>query len=126
MRSSNSLLREYVSTLSYKELLFLKTRFSQRVGGDLGEAVNFVSKNEEIDKWFQGIKDYVDEIHNDMNCNFIVINEDDIDKINSKIDAIKYFTNDENNQRIMDKEYNAWAITNYFYYYVLELSYYDC
>ena len=51
MRSSNSLLREYVSTLSYKELLFLKTRFSQRVGGDLGDAVNFVSKNEEMDKW---------------------------------------------------------------------------
>jgi hypothetical protein len=51
MRSSNSLLREYVSSLSYKDLLFLKTRFSQRVGGDLGEAVNFISKNEEVDKW---------------------------------------------------------------------------
>lgn len=51
MRSSNSALKEYVSSLSYKELLFIKTRFSQRVGGDLGEAVNFVSKNEEMDKW---------------------------------------------------------------------------
>ena len=51
MRSSNSVLKEYASSLSYKELLFLKTRFSQRGGGDLGEAVNFVSKNEEIDKW---------------------------------------------------------------------------
>jgi hypothetical protein len=51
MRSSNSLLREYLSTLSYKELLFLKTRFSQRAGGDLGEAISFVSKNEEVDKW---------------------------------------------------------------------------
>jgi len=51
MRSSNSVLKEYVSSLSYKDLLFLKTRFSQRVGGDLGEAVNFISKNEEMDKW---------------------------------------------------------------------------
>jgi hypothetical protein len=51
MRSSNSVLKEYVSSLSYKELLFIKTRFSQRVGGDLGDAVNFVSKNEEMDKW---------------------------------------------------------------------------
>jgi len=61
MRSSNSLLREYVSSLSYKDLLFLKTRFSQRVGGDLGEAVNFVSKNEEIDKWLlaaEGAEDF--------------------------------------------------------------------
>ena len=51
MRSSNSVLKEYVSSLSYKDLIFLKTRFSQRVGGDLGEAVNFISKNIEIDKW---------------------------------------------------------------------------
>jgi hypothetical protein len=51
MRSSNNVLKEYVSSLSYKDLIFLKTRFSQRVGGDLGEAVNFISKNIEIDKW---------------------------------------------------------------------------
>jgi hypothetical protein len=61
MTSSNSVLKEYVSSLSYKELLFLKTRFSQRVGGDLGEAVNFVSKNEEMDKWLsvaEGAEDF--------------------------------------------------------------------
>ena len=61
MRSSNSVLKEYVSSLSYKELLFLKTRFSQRVGGDLGEAVNFVSKSEEMDKWLlsaEGAEDF--------------------------------------------------------------------
>ena len=61
MRSSNSVLKEYVSSLSYKELLFLKTRFSQRVGGDLGEAVNFISKNEEMDKWLlaaEGAEDF--------------------------------------------------------------------
>jgi hypothetical protein len=61
MRSSNSVLKEYVSSLSYKELLFIKTRFSQRVGGDLGEAVNFVSKNEEMDKWLlsaEGAEDF--------------------------------------------------------------------
>jgi hypothetical protein len=51
MRSSNSVLKEYVSSLSYKDLIFLKTRFTQRVGGDLGDAVNFISKNIEIDKW---------------------------------------------------------------------------
>ena len=54
MRNSNSVLKEYVSSLSYKDLLFLKTRFSQRVGGDLGEAVNFVSKSVEMDKWLLG------------------------------------------------------------------------
>ena len=61
MRSSNSVLKEYVASLSYKELLFLKTRFSQRVGGDLGEAVNFISKNEEMDKWLlaaEGAEDF--------------------------------------------------------------------
>jgi hypothetical protein len=61
MRSSNSVLKEYVSSLSYKELLFIKTRFSQRVGGDLGEAVNFISKNEEMDKWLlsaEGAEDF--------------------------------------------------------------------
>jgi tripartite-type tricarboxylate transporter receptor subunit TctC len=45
-------LREYVSRLSDENLLFLHSRFTQRLVGDLPEALEFISKTPEMDRWF--------------------------------------------------------------------------
>lgn len=44
-------LKDYVKRLSDDDLHFLNVRLSNRLGGDVGEAVEFLQKNSEIDRW---------------------------------------------------------------------------
>lgn len=51
MKKADNLLRDYVARLSPESLKYLMIRFADRVGPDLSEAINVLSKNYEIDKW---------------------------------------------------------------------------
>ncbi len=44
-------IKEYVKNLSEEDWRFLQNRLSQRLGGDLTEAVTFLEKNPEIDRF---------------------------------------------------------------------------
>lgn len=44
---------EYATQLSDDELRWLGLRLTERLGGDLGEAVEFLSKNEKIDAYLK-------------------------------------------------------------------------
>lgn len=51
MKKPDVLLREYVTRLSDEELDYLYLRFSQRIAGDISEALTLVQKNHEVDRW---------------------------------------------------------------------------
>jgi len=47
----SDIVKEYVKRLSDDDLQFLNIRLSNRLGGDVGEAVELLQKNTEVDKW---------------------------------------------------------------------------
>lgn len=51
MKKSNDFLKEYVKLLNDEDLKFLHVRLTYQVGGDLGEVVEFIQKNKEVDRW---------------------------------------------------------------------------
>jgi hypothetical protein len=58
MKKTDSLLKDYVSKLSFDSLRFLADRFTQRIGSDLSEAIDFCSNNTEVDKLLSAAKNY--------------------------------------------------------------------
>jgi hypothetical protein len=52
MKKPEVYLKEFCLKLSDDNLRFLHGRLSQRLGGDLAEAVDFLGGIREIDKWF--------------------------------------------------------------------------
>ena len=46
-----NVLKEYVKKLSDDGLKFINLRLSQRVGGDVAEAVEFLQQHPEMDRW---------------------------------------------------------------------------
>ncbi len=56
MKKVDSLLREYVSKTSDDNLKFLNSRLSQRLQGDLPEALDFLSTTPEVDRWLGSSK----------------------------------------------------------------------
>ena len=51
MRSSDSILTEYVRKLSDDDLSWLRLRCKQDVCGDKGEIANFLSRDKDVDRW---------------------------------------------------------------------------
>lgn len=58
IKKIDSVIKEYVSKLPFDNLKYLFDRFDERVGPDLSEAIEFVSKNSEIDRLFAAAKNY--------------------------------------------------------------------
>ena len=58
MKKIDSVIKEYVSKLPFDSLKFLFDRFDERIGPDLAEAIEFTSKNVDIDKFFGAAKNY--------------------------------------------------------------------
>ena len=54
MKKHGDFLREYVRRLNDDDLKYLSTRMTYRVGSDLGEAVELIQKNQELDRWLAG------------------------------------------------------------------------
>ena len=52
MKSLEIYLKEYCARLSEDNLKKLCFSLNQRMSGDLGDALNFMALNKEIDKWF--------------------------------------------------------------------------
>lgn len=69
MKKIDNVIRDYVSKLSIEELKFLNDRFSDRIGPDLAECAEFVSKASDIDIWLKSalsgdqLYDMLDVIH---------------------------------------------------------------
>ena len=53
MRSSDSILMEYVKKLSDDDLSWLRIRSKQDVAGDKAEIATFLSKDRDVDRWLQ-------------------------------------------------------------------------
>lgn len=60
MRKVEVLLRDYVSKLSLDNLRFLTERLNDRYSGDLAEALDFLAKNSELDRWLSSAKSGVE------------------------------------------------------------------
>lgn len=60
MRKIEIVLREYASKLSTDNLKYLYERLDNRLGGDLAEVLDFMSKNSELDKWFSAARSAVE------------------------------------------------------------------
>lgn len=58
MKKIDSVIKEYVTKLPFDSLKYLFDRFDERIGSDLGEAIEFVSKNPDIDKFLATAKNY--------------------------------------------------------------------
>ena len=56
MKKIETLLKEYVSKLSEDNLKFLAGRFTQRLPGDLAEAIDFLSETAEMDRFLSSAK----------------------------------------------------------------------
>jgi hypothetical protein len=56
MKKIDTVVKEYVVKLPYDSLKFLFDRFDERIGPDLAEAIEFVSKNPDVDKFFAAAK----------------------------------------------------------------------
>jgi hypothetical protein len=73
MKKPEVYLKEYCSKLSDDNVKFLVGRLNQRLGGDLAEAVDFLSGVREIDRWLGSavdsneFYDMVDLINNALN-----------------------------------------------------------
>lgn len=46
-----SLVKDYCRSLSDEDIRWLYTLLDQRLGGDLGAAVSFIEKNNDINRW---------------------------------------------------------------------------
>ena len=70
MKKVDSFLKEYAAKLSEDNLKFLNARLSQRLSGDLAEAVNFLAGTSDMDHWLESAKsswefyDMLDSLHN--------------------------------------------------------------
>lgn len=51
-KSVVDLVRVYIRRLADDDFIFLHTRLSQRLGNDVADAVNFMEKLPEMDRWF--------------------------------------------------------------------------
>lgn len=56
MKKIDSAIKEYVSKLPFDSLKYLYDRFDERIGPDLAEAIEFVSKNPDVDKLLTAAK----------------------------------------------------------------------
>jgi hypothetical protein len=56
MKKIDVVVKDYVSKLSFDNLKYLVERFSNRIGPDLSECIDFISKNPEIDKLLSATK----------------------------------------------------------------------
>ena len=50
MKKNDLVLREYVSKLSDENIDFLQTRFEQNRAGDLSDCLDFMSRNQDMDR----------------------------------------------------------------------------
>jgi hypothetical protein len=50
-KSISNMVRNYIQKLSNADLLWVYTRLHDRLGGDVAEAVQFMSKTNEMDRW---------------------------------------------------------------------------
>lgn len=50
MKKVDTSFKDYVSKLSYDNLKYLSERFNNRIGSDISECADFISKNSEMDK----------------------------------------------------------------------------
>lgn len=57
MKKIDSVIKEYVIKLPFDNLKFLFDRFDERIGPDLSDAIDFISKNPDIDKFLGTAKD---------------------------------------------------------------------
>jgi len=51
MKKFESVIRTYLSGLSFDELRFLAIRFTDRIGSDIAEVTEFLSKSPEMDRF---------------------------------------------------------------------------
>jgi hypothetical protein len=51
MKKAEVLVKEYVGKLSDEQVTFLHARLTQRYANDMSEALEMVSKTNEVDKW---------------------------------------------------------------------------
>ena len=69
MRKPDMFLREYVQKLSDDNLKFVTGRLTQRLAGDIPEALDFFSSSGDVDRWLSSAKtawelyDMVDVAH---------------------------------------------------------------
>jgi len=58
MKKIDTVIKEYVTKLPFDSLKYLFDRFDERIGPDLSEAIEFISKNPDMDKFLAGAKNY--------------------------------------------------------------------
>ncbi len=58
MRKTESVIKEYVSKLPFDSLKYLSELFDRRIGPDLSDAIEFLSRNPEIDKFLGAARSY--------------------------------------------------------------------
>jgi hypothetical protein len=56
MKKVDTILKEYFNKLSLDNLKYVSVRLNDRVGGDLGEAIEVVSNYHDIDRWLSSAK----------------------------------------------------------------------
>ena len=52
-KQDSALVEQYISKLSDEHVKFLNSRLTQRLSGDLPEALDFLSQNQDMDNWLQ-------------------------------------------------------------------------
>jgi hypothetical protein len=50
-------IKEYARKLSDDDLYFVSLRLTQRVGSDVGDVVEFMQRNQDVDYWLSSSKD---------------------------------------------------------------------
>jgi len=75
MKKPEVYLKEFCHKLSDDNLRFLHARLSQRLGGDVAEAVDFLGGIREIDKWFATASD-CNEFYDMVDLVFFVVNKE--------------------------------------------------
>ena len=65
MKKSDLVVREYVSKLPFDALKFLAERLRERIGSDLADAIDIISKSPELDRMLVACKD-ADEFFNTL------------------------------------------------------------
>lgn len=56
MKNPDNFIKDYVVNLNEEDLKFLYSRLSERLLGDISEAINFLDKNNDFSKWFYSAK----------------------------------------------------------------------
>lgn len=68
-RQVSDLVRNYIRRLSDQEMHWINHRLNDRLGNDLAEVLNFMSKSSDMDRWFASSKspnelyDMIDTVH---------------------------------------------------------------